>query len=394
VLATRDGEKRERLAAPRSRGSTLPCSTGSLLEGPLASRSRRAPRPKRSLSIRKTRTSDCASRVGEFAARSCSTPPVSTRYVRLGSGETDARESTYFYRRSPRDSCSIRWRLRMAIGVGSQLSAKAQDVFADCRSDSDSHVTHAPRVVALAPLRPEGGLCTRRYSRSPDSIEASCAGSSSIRGKILEQFYFEYGMLRSPISATPSSASKNSRARRHHSEDERVWTDGEVEPLPGLRQLGYHVRRNWRSRLGASERRPTLVRAYGTCFLRSSVCSVAATPARGDEGCGLRAQRRSARFDVVVTCCRSPCDQPWRSRRASVRREQSALLPLLREVRAVGEHLKVPAQRLRSTSGRARRRPAGATVEPSRRRLHACCRNDYWGKAYAVALRDRGEELR
>jgi thymidylate synthase ThyX len=102
-----------------------------------------------------------------------------------------------------------------------------------------------PRVVALAPMPPEkAAYALARYSRSPDSIEASLQWVfEHSAGKFWEQFYFDYGHASIADLGHAVVCFENvSELAAIHVEDERVW-DGQAKSsrYQDFGKLGYRV---------------------------------------------------------------------------------------------------------------------------------------------------------
>ena len=105
--------------------------------------------------------------------------------------------------------------------------------------------TAQPRVVALAPMPPEkAAYALARYSRSPDSIEASLRWVFDHSAeKFWEQFYFDYGHASiADLGHVVVCFENISELAAIHVEDERVW-DGQAKSsrYQDFAKLGYRL---------------------------------------------------------------------------------------------------------------------------------------------------------
>jgi thymidylate synthase ThyX len=263
-----------------------------------------------------------------------------------------------------------------------------------------------PRVVALAPMPPEkAAYALARYSRSPDSIEASLRWVFDHSAeKFWEQFYFEYGHASIADLGHAVVCFENiSELAAIHVEDERVW-DGQAKSsrYQDFAKLGYHVPEELgEADVGAFRAAADgLFAAYRDLFPPIEALLRDRNPQPAEMKDAAYARSVAARaFDVVRYVL--PLAVPTNvGEVASIRTLEKQIGHLLAapyaEVRAVGEQLKVackapPLDVWGEFGGSA----AGAAVEPLAPTLarHAR-RNDYWFKAYAVLAEIAAAELR
>jgi thymidylate synthase ThyX len=262
-----------------------------------------------------------------------------------------------------------------------------------------------PRVVALAPMPPEkAAYALARYSRSPDSIEASLRWVFDHSAeKFWEQFYFEYGHASIADLGHAVVCFENiSELAAIHVEDERLW-DGQAKSsrYQDFAALGYHVpgevlEADVSAFRAAADR---LFAAYRELFPPVEELLRSRNPRPDGMSEGTYSRNVAARaFDVVRYVL--PLAVPTNvGQVVSIRTLEKQIGHLLAapyaEVRAVGERLKGACEEPPLNVWGELAGTAGAAVEPLAPTLarHVRC-NEYWRKAYADLRQIAAEELR
>jgi len=263
-----------------------------------------------------------------------------------------------------------------------------------------------PRVVALAPMPPEkAAYALARYSRSPDSIEASLRWVfDHSAGKFWEQFYFEYGHASiADLGHVVVCFENISELAAIHVEDERLW-DGQAKSsrYQDFAKLGYHVPGEVGEADVAAFRAAAdgLFAAYRELLppIEALLRSRNPRPAEMKEAVYARSVAARA-FDVVRYVL--PLAVPTNvGEVASIRTLEKQIGHLLAapyaEVRAVGEQLKAACEEPPlDVWGELVGSVAGVAVEPLAPTLARHARpNEYWRKAYAALAQIAAEELR
>jgi thymidylate synthase ThyX len=260
-----------------------------------------------------------------------------------------------------------------------------------------------PRVVALAPMPPEkAAYALARYSRSPDSIEASLRWVSEHSAeKFWEQFYFDYGHASIADLGHAVVCFENvSELAAIHVEDERVW-DGQAKSsrYQDFGKLGYRVPKELAEVDAATFRAAAdgLFRAYRDLFpaVEGRLRERNQRPTEMKEA--VYARNLAARaFDVVRYVL--PLAVPTNvGQVVSIRTLEKQIGHLLAapyaEVREVGERLKAacgePPLDLWGELG-----GAGGAHDPLAPTLTRYARaNQYWRESYAALEKIAAEEL-